>query len=68
LLKRQPMEKDHRVVLGSITDKGRKLLDRVFPLHTADLAKAMRGLSAEEKQTITSLLRKMQSVVHSEDR
>ena len=61
LLRRQENRNDRRVVLGHITDSGRKLMDHVFPLHTQDLAQAMRGLSIEEKRIVTELLRKMQA-------
>jgi MarR family 2-MHQ and catechol resistance regulon transcriptional repressor len=66
LLTRRPLDEDHRVVMGSITNKGRKQLDRIFPLHTQHLVEAMSGLSAAEKKTAAALLRKMQSVVHAE--
>ena len=62
LLRRQENESDRRVVLGQITETGRKLMDHVFPLHTRDLAQAMCGLSTEEKRTATDLLRKLQAV------
>jgi MarR family 2-MHQ and catechol resistance regulon transcriptional repressor len=61
LLLRRPKKEDHRVILGSITNSGRQLLDRIFPLHTQDLVQAMRGISTKEKRTIAKLLRKMQA-------
>jgi MarR family 2-MHQ and catechol resistance regulon transcriptional repressor len=64
LLSRRPLDGDQRVILGSITDTGRKLLDRIAPSHARDLAHAMRGISTEEKRTIVALLRKMQMVEH----
>ena len=64
LLSRTPLDKDQRVILGSITDAGRRLLDRISPSHARDLAHAMRGISTEEKRTIVRLLRKMQMVEH----
>src|ERR1700761_1455737 len=64
LLSRTPLDKDQRVILGSITDAGRRLLDRISPSHARDLAHAMRGISTEEKRTIVALLRKMQMVEH----
>jgi MarR family 2-MHQ and catechol resistance regulon transcriptional repressor len=66
LLLREPLQEDHRVVMGRITEKGRKLLAEVFPLHTKDLTQATRGLSIAEKQTISDLLRKLRSVPHGE--
>ncbi len=62
LLVRRAKQEDQRVVLGSITDEGRKLMQRLFPLHAKDLARAMRALSVKEKQAATALLRKMQNI------
>jgi MarR family 2-MHQ and catechol resistance regulon transcriptional repressor len=59
LLSRQPLKRDQRIVLGDITDAGRKLLERVRPIHVKDLVQAMGGLSVEEKRSVVSLLRKM---------
>ena len=64
LLLRQPKEEDRRIILGNITEAGRKLLDRVFPLHAKDLVQAMHGLSTEEKLTVARLLQKMQAAPH----
>jgi len=61
LMKREPLKGDQRVILGSITEEGRKLLERIFPLHAQHLKEVMGGLSKSEKQAATALLRKMQS-------
>lgn len=61
LLTRRPLPTDQRVILGSLTDKGRELLKRIYPLHARDLLLAMRALSTEEKRTVVRLLRKLQS-------
>jgi MarR family 2-MHQ and catechol resistance regulon transcriptional repressor len=66
-LLRRPKEEDHRIILGSITDEGRKLLRRIFPLHAKHLSAAMKGLSTEEKRTVTMLLRKLQAAPQQED-
>ena len=60
LLMRRAKQEDQRVILGSITEEGRKLMQRIFPLHARDLARAMRALSTKEKQTVTTLLRQLQ--------
>ena len=67
LLIRRPRQEDQRVILGSITDEGRKLMERIFPLHAKDLARAMRALSIEEKKAATALLRQLQSPHPAED-
>ncbi len=64
---RRPKEEDHRMILGSITDEGRRLLRRIFPLHAKHLSAAMRGISTDEKKTVTTLLRKLQAAPVQED-
>ena len=68
LLMRRPRQEDQRVILGSITDQGRKLMQRIFPQHAQDLAIATGALTVAEKQTVTALLRKLQSVSPIENR
>ena len=62
LLVRRAKQEDQRVILGSITQRGRKLMQRIFPLHAQDLTRAMRALSTNEKRVATALLRKMQTL------
>ncbi len=62
LIARQPLPEDHRVIMGSITEKGRAQLDRIFPLHIHDLAEAMRNLTVAEKRTVAKLLKKLRGV------
>ncbi len=64
LMLRERLPGDNRVVMGSITDRGRALLDRVRPLHAQHLVEAMKAISTEEKQTATQLLKKLQSLAH----
>ena len=66
LLVRRPRQEDQRVILGSITEKGRELMQRVSPLHAKDLARAMRALSVEEKLAATTLLLKLQTLSPSD--
>jgi MarR family 2-MHQ and catechol resistance regulon transcriptional repressor len=60
LMTRRAKPEDQRVILGSITDQGRALMQRLFPLHAKDLVRAMRGLTTEEKQAAAALLKKLQ--------
>ncbi len=60
-LSRQARQEDQRVILGSITEKGRKLMQQIFPLHAQDLARAMGALSKSEKDAATALLRRLQT-------
>ncbi len=66
-LVRRAKEEDHRIILGSITDEGRRLLRRIFPLHAKHLSAAMKGISTDEKKTATTLLRKLQAAPKQED-
>jgi MarR family 2-MHQ and catechol resistance regulon transcriptional repressor len=59
LLLRTPFLEDQRVVMGSVTNKGRKLLEHIFPLHAVHLAEAMHELSVEEKNGVTELLQRL---------
>ena len=63
LLSRIPLLEDHRVIMGSVTNKGRKMLEHIFPLHARHLAEAMHELSVEEKNGVMkSLLRLAASI------
>nr|WP_317983774.1 MarR family transcriptional regulator [Paenibacillus spiritus] len=59
LLKRIPSADDRRVTYAEITGAGRELFDDIFPKHASKLHGMMKGLSAEEKQTATELLKKL---------
>jgi MarR family 2-MHQ and catechol resistance regulon transcriptional repressor len=59
LLLRTPLLEDQRVVMGSVTNKGRKLLEHIFPLHAKHLAEAMHTLSVEEKKGVTKSLQRL---------
>ena len=62
LLVRRPLATDQRVILGTLTDKGRGLLARIYPVHARDLVHAMRALSIAEKRTVVRLLRKLRNL------
>ncbi len=68
LLVRRPLPTDQRVILGTITEKGRSLLEQIFPIHLKDLVHAMRALSTEEKRTVVRLLRKLRNESARDDR
>ncbi len=59
LMSRTACEQDKRVVLAELTDAGRVLIEKVFPLHAGDLEVALSGLSTSEKRSVTRLLRKL---------
>jgi MarR family 2-MHQ and catechol resistance regulon transcriptional repressor len=62
LLVRESRGEDKRVVMGVITDKGRKLAKKIAPLHATDLGEAMHALSTEEKMAAAQLLRKLRGL------
>lgn len=59
LLRRVPSPSDRRVIYAEITDEGRELFDRIFPEHAAEVHQIMSGLSAEETETASALLKKL---------
>ncbi|PAB60372.1 MarR family winged helix-turn-helix transcriptional regulator [Anaeromicrobium sediminis] len=59
LVKRISDPKDRRATLISITDKGRKLLDDLFPKHVEEIREIFDGLTKEEKKILIMLLKKM---------
>jgi MarR family 2-MHQ and catechol resistance regulon transcriptional repressor len=48
---------DRRAVRVELTDKGRAMIQEVFPRHAADIARAMAGLPPEELRRLGELLR-----------
>jgi DNA-binding MarR family transcriptional regulator len=57
LVRRGPHPDDGRVVLVSLTDEGRHLVDRVLPDHLATEERLLAALSAEQRATLAGLLR-----------
>lgn len=58
-LARIPCEEDRRITFASITDKGRELLDSIFPDHWKQIERITAGLSPEEKEAAIELLKKL---------
>ena len=50
---------DGRSSLISLSSKGRDLMDRIFPLHMANLCDAFKVLSKGEKEKMIELLKKL---------
>lgn len=50
---------DKRSCLISITEKGTKQVEQIFPNHLRDLEKSLQNLTEEEKKTLTSLIKKI---------
>lgn len=59
LLRRVPCQEDRRVTFAEITDQGKQLFDRIFPVHAEAIHAAMEGLGLEDKQAATELLKRL---------
>ncbi|HYY09822.1 MAG TPA: MarR family transcriptional regulator, partial [Kineosporiaceae bacterium] len=56
-VRRGPHPGDGRVVLVTLTDDGRSLVDRVLPDHLATEERLLAALSPEQRTTLAALLR-----------
>lgn len=59
LLKRQPCPRDRRVIFAELTEKGKELMDTLYPEFADRIDYALSGLTEEEKEMMISLLKKM---------
>ena len=59
LLVRKPCSKDRRVTYAVITDKGRKLMDEIFPEHKKAIEKIFAGINEEEKAQLIEQLKRL---------
>jgi MarR family 2-MHQ and catechol resistance regulon transcriptional repressor len=59
LVVRRSCAEDRRIVYAELTEAGGKLIAMVFPEHAEVLRSAMAGLTTEEKQMATVLLRRL---------
>ncbi|TLS36570.1 MarR family winged helix-turn-helix transcriptional regulator [Pseudalkalibacillus caeni] len=58
-LQRKPCPNDRRITYAVISEKGRGLMDEIFPKHEEWIHSLLSGLSNEEKQTAIKLLKKL---------
>jgi MarR family 2-MHQ and catechol resistance regulon transcriptional repressor len=58
-VKRRASTEDRRLIFAEITEAGRKWIEEVFPKHAQVIVQAMNGLSLEEKQVVSQLLKKL---------
>jgi len=59
LVQRIPCATDRRVIFTAITEEGRKLMDRIFPLHAAYIADIFSVLSDKEVETFIDLAKRV---------
>jgi DNA-binding MarR family transcriptional regulator len=59
LVKKTVSKLDKRSRKISLTDKGEKLIAKLFPEHVKDIIKAFQGLDITEKSTLIELVKKL---------
>jgi MarR family 2-MHQ and catechol resistance regulon transcriptional repressor len=57
LVRRQRDAADRRLVRVQLTEAGRRTIEELFPLHAADIARAMSGLPPDDLRRLGKLLR-----------
>lgn len=59
LLVRKPCSRDRRVTYAVITDKGRELMEAIFPKHKKAIEKIFAGINDEEKAQLIEQLKRL---------
>ncbi|MGO4545179.1 MarR family winged helix-turn-helix transcriptional regulator [Paenibacillus sp. 2TAB23] len=59
LVRRRASTEDRRLIYADLTDQGKQFVEHVFPGHQAVIEQAVDGLSSEEKQLASKLLKKL---------
>lgn len=59
LVKRQRDHEDRRMVIVTLTDKGRQLISRIFPQHLRAIVKELSILTPQEQELLGDLCRKL---------
>lgn len=59
LIERHVNPEDKRSSLIEITDKGKKIIEEIFPNHLQGLKEEFQILTKEEKQTLITILKKL---------
>ncbi len=59
LVEKKKDEKDRRITYVSLTEKGRKKIEKVLPERLGDLDRIMEPLGAEDKKNLINLLQKL---------
>lgn len=57
LIEKAMNKEDHRSAIIKITDKGKKLIEKIFPLHLKNIEGALRRYSKEDKKELLGLLK-----------
>jgi MarR family 2-MHQ and catechol resistance regulon transcriptional repressor len=59
LVQRQRAAQDRRMVIVSLTEKGRQLINRIFPQHLKSIVRELNVLAPEEQDELGKLCRKL---------
>jgi MarR family 2-MHQ and catechol resistance regulon transcriptional repressor len=59
LVRRERDPDDRRMVIVSLTERGREMIERIFPGHVAAILEEMSILTAAEQETLGRLCRKL---------
>lgn len=59
LVRRERQEEDRRFVTVKLTEKGKSLIEGLFPKHAGSIVKEMDALSAGEQEDLRRLCRKL---------
>lgn len=68
LVERNDNPKDKRSALVGITDKGREIVEIIFPLHLLDLEDCFKRLSETDKENMVELLKNMTGKKKTDDK
>lgn len=58
-VRRRASTEDRRLIYAELTDQGKQFVEDVFPAHQETIEHAVGGLSPEEKQLASKLLKKL---------
>lgn len=58
-LKRRACSEDRRVTYAALTEKGKELMDDIFPKHVEAIRQITGGLNTEEKEVMIDQLKKL---------
>lgn len=59
LVRRRVSTEDRRLIYAEVTDDGHRFIEEIFPQHSKIISEAVQGLSQEEIQVATTLLKKL---------
>ncbi|GKU77557.1 MarR family winged helix-turn-helix transcriptional regulator [Paenibacillus sp. L3-i20] len=59
LCRRRASLEDRRLIYAEITEEGSRFIEEIFPGHTSVIEQSAGGLTAEEKQVASKLLKKL---------